>query len=292
MRKAEGVKKRKRIIWLPLCMVAAAMLYWLWPRPLTVTHYEVEAQVTEPLRIVQLSDLHGRKFGKDNEKLISMVREQQPDLIFLTGDMFSRNDTDHSAVLRLISDLREISPVYYSYGNHEEDWLKSHRADLKAELTQAGATVLDLEYEDLAVKGQALRIGGYSGYYRTPAMETSDPELQNRKLAFADDFENTERQKLLLCHIPTSWTDWERINKHEVGIVFCGHYHGGQVRFPLIDRGLYAPYVKWFPKYTRGVFYGKSAVCVLSAGLGCGRNLPRIYNPPEIVTVDLIPNRS
>jgi len=68
-----------------------------------------------------------------------------------------------------------------------------------------------------------------------------------------------------------------------------GHYHGGQVRFPLINRGLYAPYVGWLPEYTKGVFEGEFATCVLSAGLGSTDGIPRIYNPPEIVVVDLVP---
>lgn len=267
----------------------AVLAFWLWPRPLTVTNYEVKADITEPIRIVQLTDLHGRQFGKNNEKLISMIDEQKPDLIFMTGDMIDSDETDLLEICQLTEALADIAPVYYSYGNHETEWIETYGDNLKKPLTDAGATVLELEYENITVNGQELRIGGYAGYYRTPQMETKDKQLKAEKLAFADDFENTERQKLLLAHIATSWTDWERINNHEVGVVFCGHYHGGQVRFPIVDRGLFAPYVGWFPEYTKGVFEGECADCVLSAGLGSNEGIPRIYNPPEIVVVDLIP---
>lgn len=270
-------------------MLVAVLLFWLWPRPLTATNYEIKADVTEAIHIVQLTDLHGRQFGDNNKRQVSLVSEQKPDLIFMTGDMINNDETDLSGICDLISALAEIAPVYYSYGNSETEWMSGHNEDLSSTLTEAGANVLDVEYADVDVNGQALRIGGYSGYYRTPHMETQNVDEQAEKLAFADNFENTDRQKLLLAHIATSWLDWARINDHPVGIVFCGHYHGGQIRFPIVNRGLFAPYVGWFPKYTKGVFEGECATCVLSAGLSSNRNIPRIYNPPEIVVVDLIP---
>lgn len=281
---------KKRKILLSICIVlVAVLLFWLWPRPLTATNYEINADVTDSIRIVQLTDLHGRQFGNNNKRLISLVSEQKPDLIFMTGDMINNDETNLSGICDLISALAEIAPVYYSYGNSETERMSGHNENLSPTLTEAGANVLDVEYADVDVNGQALRIGGYSGYYRTPHMETQNVDEQAKKLAFADDFENTDRQKLLLAHIATSWLDWARINDHPVGIVFCGHYHGGQIRFPIVNRGLFAPYVGWFPEYTKGVFEGECATCVLSAGLGSNRNIPRIYNPPEIVVVDLIP---
>ena len=267
------------------------IVFWLWPRGLTDTQYEIEADITKPIRIVQLSDLHGAQFDENNQELILLVKEQQPDLIFMTGDMLDCEEADVDEICSLISKLSEIAPVYYSYGNHETELMRSSAIDLKTLLEKAGARVLELEYEDVTVNGQELRIGGYAGYYRTPVMDTTDEAEQAEMLAFADDFENTDRQKLLLAHIATSWTDWERINKHLVGVVFSGHYHGGQVRFPLINRGLYAPYVGWFPEYTKGVFEGDCATCVLSAGLGSTPGIPRIYNAPEIVVVDLVPEK-
>ena len=285
-------KRHKFLLIILLIIIIVAMsflLFWLWPRGLTDTHYEVKADVTKPIRIVQLTDLHGRQFGENNCELISLVEEQSPDLIFMTGDMLSEDENSLSGLCALISELSEIAPVYYSYGNHEIELMSSEDFDLKTPLEEAGARVLELEYEDVTVSGQELRIGGYSGYYRTPQMETTDEQLRVEKLAFADDFENTDRQKLLLAHIATSWTDWELIDNHPVGVVFSGHYHGGQIRLPLVNRGVYAPNVGWLPKYTKGVFEGECAICVLSAGLGSNVNVPRIYNPPEVVLVDLVP---
>ena len=41
-------------------------------------------------RIVQLSDLHGKYFGKGNERLYTAVKAAQPEYIFMTGDLVDR----------------------------------------------------------------------------------------------------------------------------------------------------------------------------------------------------------
>lgn len=103
--------------------------------------------------------------------------------------------------------------------------------------------------------------------------------VKKRRRQYFSDFEDTQRLKLLLCHIPTAWTDWGYIDKYPVDVIFSGHYHGGQVRLPLVG-GLYASYVGFLPEYTRGVFAGSEGVCVLSAGLGSEPGIPRVNNLP------------
>lgn len=90
--------------------------------------------------------------------------------------------------------------------------------------------------------------------------------------------------------LPLPWVDWDYIDKFPVDVVFSGHYHGGVIRLPLLDRGVYAPYTGFFPKHTKGVFVGTQATCVLSAGLGSEHAVPRINNPPEVAVVDLVPS--
>lgn len=83
--------------------------------------------------------------------------------------------------------------------------------------------------------------------------------------------------------------DWNYIDQYPVDIVFAGHYHGGIIQLPLLNRGLYCPYVGFFAEHTKGVFNGTKAACILSGGLGSEHFLPRLNNPPEIVVVDLFP---
>lgn len=283
--------KRILLLCLALAVVAAVALdfaAYLGATRLKVTRYQVEADVTQSLRIVHLTDLHSREYGQNNEKLVALVKEQQPDLIFMTGDMLSESDEDPRVVCALVEKLVEIAPVYYGYGNHEVGWQARTGQLLETELTKAGAIVLDCAYADIALKEQQLRIGGYYGYWYRAHMTADTEEQYISECRFMAEFENTDRRKLLLCHIPTSWLDWHLVDVCPVDLVFCGHYHGGQVRLPFVG-GLYAPYVGKFPEYTQGVFEGEKATCVLSAGVGSEPHLPRIFNLPEVVVVDIVP---
>lgn len=255
---------------------------------LTVVRYEVPTELTEEIRIVQLTDLHGRTFGRGNEEIARIVAEQDPDLILMTGDMLDKTDENADPACRLIEACAEIAPVYYGYGNHEIDWIKVHGDCLRAELEQAGAVVLNVEYLDITVNGQELRIGGYYNYYRQPHMFPLTMEEKYAELDFADSFEDTQRYKILLSHIPTAWIDWGYIDKYPVDLVLTGHYHGGQIRIPFVG-GLYAPYIGLFPEYTEGMFVGEAATAILATGLGSSPKIPRINNLPQIVVVDLIP---
>ena len=293
-------QKKKKLfqVFIGLLVIALVVELYISNNVLTVSEYFVKAEVEEPLRIVQLTDLHNNEFGKGNKRLAQKVREQEPDLIFMTGDMINEDDEDLRVITKLIQSLHKIAPVYFSYGNHEKTWEKTFPdKDLRGFLEKAGAVVLDDEYLDTEFHGMKVRLGGYYGYYRRSVMTTSDPEKRKEIDAWYQEYEDTDRYKILLCHIPTSWMDWDDINGYpdsvkqsdyydgnNVNLVFSGHYHGGQVRVPGLG-GLYAPYVKWFPKFTKGIFEGEKTTCVLSAGLGSYGWILRALNNPEVVSV-------
>ena len=289
----EQEKRRPRIRRVVLALLAVLaglfLYYYISSLFLHVENVTVQARIASPIRIVHLTDLHNAQFGQRNEKIVQLVASQDPDLIVMSGDMLNSDEESTEIVTALIADLSKIAPVYYGYGNHEKAWEQRFACDLRPILESAGAVVVDNDYLDLEINGTALRIGGYMGYYPIPHMTTSDEGQQALELAFAKDFEDTERLKLLINHIPTGWVDWNYVNKYPVDIVFSGHYHGGIMRIPILDQGLYAPYVGWFPHFSKGVYTGTLATCVLSAGLGTEYHIPRLNNPPEIVVVDLIP---
>lgn len=286
--------KTKNIFWKILAGIALAVLavfayFFLTSKVLTITDYTIEAPVASPIRIVHLTDLHNEEFGSGNRKLTAKVEALAPDMIVMTGDMLNREDENTQIICDLISALSEIAPVYFGYGNHEYSWEETWGQSLRDILGEAGAVVLDNDYLDLEVNGTAIRLGGYMGYYWQPHMMTKDPEQQTMERGFYGAFQDTDRYKILLNHIPTQWLDWEYIDKCPVDLVFCGHYHGGVIRIPIIDQGLFAPYVGWFPPYTKGVFVGTEATCVLSTGLGSEYWIPRLNNPPEIVVAEIVP---
>ena len=260
---------------------------------LAVSIYTVSSEkVNGPIRIVFLSDLHGREFGRGNHRLLEKISAQNPDLIAFVGDFFNK-DADNKEIeemCTLIQDASEIAPVYFSMGNHENQFEMTNGYSLSKKIEAAGAIVMEVQYQDLEINGTDVRLGGYMGYYRTPHMNASYVSIQETCLEFAEDFENTNCYKVLLNHIPTNWLDWNYRDKYAADLVLSGHYHGGIVRIPFLERGLYAPYVGWFPPYTKGMFEGEKATCILTTGLAGSYGLPRFFNQPEICVVNIIPS--
>lgn len=259
---------------------------------ISVTRYSVaESAVRNPIRIVFFSDLHGREFGTGNCRLLKQISDQNPDLICMVGDIFNK-DADEAELDRMCSMIQEagkIAPVYFSMGNHEFEYNNQHGDELRNRITECGATVLDNNYLDLTIQGNEIRLGGYMGYYKNPHMMVSDKEQQELEGAFVWDYEHTDRYKILLNHIVTQWLDWGAIDRNPVHLVLSGHYHGGIVRIPFSNQGLFAPYVGWYPPYTKGMFTGKTATCILTTGLAGSYGIPRFNNPPEICVVDILP---
>ncbi len=73
------------------------------------------------IRFVFFSDLHGKKYGEGNKKLLSMIREAHPDYILMGGDMIvSRKEQYDIAAYDLLEKITRIAPAYMAFGNHEQ----------------------------------------------------------------------------------------------------------------------------------------------------------------------------
>ena len=90
-------------------------------------------------RIVQLSDLHGKYFGKDNERLYRAVKAAQPEYIFVTGDLVDRGTEEPNAYATEVgAALSAIAPTYYVTGNHE--WAAHAVQELEPLLEENGVS--------------------------------------------------------------------------------------------------------------------------------------------------------
>ncbi len=288
-------KKKKRrliaaVVLAAILIMACAELIWS-NYALTVCRYTVYSEkAADGFCVILISDLHGREFGENNSRLLEKIAAEEPDIIALVGDIID-SEADEAQIERMcgfISAAAEIAPVYFGMGNHEYELEEGMDEPLSGRITAAGAVFLDSEFVEVTIHGNPVRIGGYGGFYRTPHMIKKDKDKQKEDRLFFEEFEDTDEFKLLLNHIPTNWLDWNYRDRCPVDLVLSGHYHGGIVRIPFTGKGLFAPYVGWFPPYTKGCFEGKEATCLLSTGLAGANGFPRLFNPPEIVVVDVV----
>ena len=92
-------------------------------------------------KILQISDLHNKEFGKEQEKILSKINKINPDIIVVTGDLIDSNNTNVDVAMKLINKSISISPIYYISGNHEA-WSTSYN-ELKSKLEDSGVIVLE-----------------------------------------------------------------------------------------------------------------------------------------------------
>ena len=230
------------------------------------------------LRIVQLSDLHNREFGKNNQRLYAAVKQAAPDLIFLTGDLVDEYAEAPIPYAKAVGKaLSAIAPTYFVTGNHE--WAHGNAVveEIKTALREAGVTVLSNQCVPLERGGETIFIAGVddpNGYadQRSPA-DLAAEIYQNG----ADPF------WLLLAHRNNLFNG--RYCRLGADLTFSGHAHGGQVR--IGSQGLWSTSQGFLPKYTSGVNQMGESQVVISRGLGDSEPFPRIFNQPELVVVDV-----
>lgn len=270
------------VIVIIICVLVFGVDLVLSQKYISITSYICENnKIKQNFKIVHLTDLHNYQFGSKNQHLISKVKTEAPDVIFLTGDMLNADEERTDILTDLIRQLVLIAPVYASLGNHEIEYVQlSGNRDLIAQMEEAGAVVLDKEYLDMEINGQEVRLGGVYGYVLSPD-DKEDPEQ-----TFMKEFQDTDRFKILLSHVPEGLLLWKSMEHWDVDLVFSGHVHGGQVRIPFVG-GLYDQEEGYFPTYTKGMFECGNGTMVLSAGLGNSRGVPRVNNLPELVVCEV-----
>lgn len=259
-------------IGLGICSGLALIALFVWCNNswLKTTRYRVEAEGLEnDVRIVHLSDLHGKSFGKANKRLLSRVEREKPDFIAFTGDIIHKHTPKNKSVaVAVIKELSKIAPVIFVSGNHE--MRSMHYAEFKAELLSAGAHVLDNCTEDIC----GLTVAGLNC-----ASQKNDAYLK-----VADEIKEG-KFSVLLAHKPQFAENYAGAG---FDLILCGHAHGGQWRIPFTKIGIYAPGQGMFPKLTSGVHVFGKTNTVISRGLGNSECPLRLFNRPEVVIVDLI----
>lgn len=280
--------KKQNLLFLGAVSAMAAVggyLYYYGNDCLKITCYEIKADVERPIKLVHLSDLHSKKYGKGQQKLIGTVMSCGADLIAVTGDMVNGKGSSQRELaesVELLSALNDYAPVLYVAGNHEHSLEPERLAAYRKSLTDHRIIVLANEMISVQAAGQNITILG---------MDEDDKETPVDKHTLMHDFEVQDGFRLLLCHYPGRFAlDGEDSYQNFCfDLMLAGHSHGGQIVLPGIG-GVYSPDQGLFPKYYKGM-YGDMPKMIISGGLGPSFFPVRIFNRPEMVCVTISPNR-
>ena len=243
-----------------------------------ITEYSLEFENLprefDGFRIALVSDLHGWSFGENNSRLAKLIKDSEPDLIAITGDMISH--AEHlQAVEDLLIGIEGIAPIYYINGNHE--WGGKLTAQAEALMEKYGARCLNNEYEAFEKDGASIVICGAEDKNGPADMIKPYALAEKLREEYPDDF------VLWLYHRNDTILNYPRL---PVELVLSGHAHGGIVRLPGFG-GLLDVRGRFGAEYENGLYSLGSLKMVVSRGLGNSVVIPRFLNRPELPLITL-----
>ena len=114
---------RKRIF-VVIAMLLLLAFFCVWQNnDLTVSTIQYRNELLpesfDGYRILQVSDLHNKEFGKHQELLIALTKTSRPDIIVITGDLLDSRHPGIEAAMEYVDAAVQIAPVYFVAGNQE-----------------------------------------------------------------------------------------------------------------------------------------------------------------------------
>ncbi len=229
--------------------------------------------------IAHISDYHNRSSSLVDKQIIESLKEEQPDIIVITGDHIDSTHPDVDVSLEFTRKLCEIAPVYYVPGNHESNVMRSDEGEfsrLMAGLEDMGVTVLrnsSVKIQNEA--GDSFNLHGIDDPYFYGGFEQN---FQRTEILCKELNINDEELNVLLAHHPETLSVY---SKYNFDLVFSGHAHGGQITF--FGKAIMAPDQVNFPPYTEGLYKMDEAQLVLSRGIGYSMFPLRVSCNPHLI---------
>jgi len=240
------------------------------PYRLTITHTKISSSKiptgARSVRIVHLSDIHSDATPRLEPALPDAVRQQNPDLILMTGDYF--NSLQGLEVFRsYLTVLAKIAPTYVVKGNWESDRFPRVRP-----FDGTGAHELEGTAVRLRVGEATIWLAGSSPRNKTGLRQALAGIPPN-------EF------KILLRHHP--YSVFEALD-FGVDLFLTGHTHGGQVALPYY--GALVTLSRLGKKLESGLYNFRGTWVYVNRGVGMdGGVLPRVrfWSPPELAVIEI-----
>ena len=270
-----------KILFALIVLFIILILWIIWSNSaIEITQHTISSKsipkAFDGFKIAQVSDLHNKEYGDNNQELLDFIRNEKPDIIVITGDLLDCRNTDYNVAIQFCKGAAEIAPTYYITGNHEA-WLTELNL-LTETLEHWGVTYLANEAVTLNKDNQSIRLVGMTDTMFTAVYEEKSFDEVLRQLT-----PECKDYTILLSHKPDLFDTYAA---NDVDLVLTGHTHGGQIRLPFLG-GVYVPDQGFFPKYDAGIFTQNQTTMIISRGLGDSVFPFRFNNRPEIILVEL-----
>ncbi|MGI6714012.1 MAG: metallophosphoesterase [Bacilli bacterium] len=211
-------------------------------------------------KIVHLSDLHNHDVYYGEKNLENLIREEEPDFLFLTGDFVDEKTIDLDVYDWLFALVSEI-PTYYVHGNHEYAYADYEMVfAFESRLRENNGVILTGKNIEISPGIYLSGIPDISKLY-DPFDEEFYLELITNQLEEIPE----EGYTIVLTHRPSHFRELVNLGAN---LIFCGHTHGGQINLGLFSRFLFWLSNPFERRYFGGLFTYKKGVMINSRGLG------------------------
>lgn len=251
---------------------------------LEVSNFNVDVSFLDKFdgfRVAHISDFHNESDEYLVNNLVNKIKEAKPNIIVITGDFIDSKRTNIDVSINFIKKINDIAPIYYVSGNHENLIDKKSNKKLEDKLIENKVNIINNKVENIIIDNQKINIIGVNDPLSIDDIKDNDSDYV--KSVLNDINYDKSLYTILLIHRPELFDTYVSEN---INLVFTGHAHGGQFRFPF-SNGLIAPHQGFFPKYTSGMFTQNNTSMIVSRGIGNSVIPYRIANKPELVIVKL-----
>ncbi len=223
--------------------------------------------------VVQLSDLHIRKIGSREQKILKILNELKPDFIFLTGDYVKWNG-DYEAAMTFLAKLKAKVGIWGVMGDY--DYSSSRKSCLFCHVEGRGEFTKVHRVHFLRNSSEMVNLPQGSIWISGIEKDEEEPVSPLTRLEFL----KSQEPAIILNHNPLMFN---LFRKDQNVFILAGDTHGGQI--PLPSWFLRITGYKKNVLYSQGLFEEGSKKMFVSRGIGTSHFPIRLFRKPEIVVL-------